>query len=138
MHNNQLSITYNQLSISGFSKKLNLMFILFFLTAIYISGSLKNYVQKYTLQCQLCRGRLTNIIYEFAKLCALHAFVPYLPSCLRAFVPSHLRAFAPYAPSCLMCLRALRALIFTRLNYPLCAPYLLFARLTHSRYKISF
>ena len=28
-----------------------------------------------------------------------------------------------YAPSFLACLRALRALIFTRLNYAVCAPY---------------
>ena len=33
---------------------------------------------------------------------------------------------------------ALRALIFTRLNYAPCAPYLLFAPFNHSWYKISY
>ena len=49
---------------------------------------------------------------EFAKLHALRAFVPYVPSRL-----TRLRTFAPYAPSSLTCLRALRALItrFARL-----------------------
>ena len=44
---------------------------------------------------------------------------------LRAFVPSRLtrlRTFAPYAPSCLP---ALGTLIFTRLNYAPCVPYML-------------
>ena len=60
---------------------------------------------------------------------ALRAFAPYVLSCLSAFalnVPSRLtflralRAFGSYVPSCVTCLCALRALIFTRLNY---APY---------------
>ena len=42
--------------------------------------------------------------------------------------------YVPYVPSCLTRLHALGALIFTRLNYAPCAPYLLIARLTHSRY----
>ena len=59
-------------------------------------------------------------------------YVPYVPSCLMCL--RALRAFVPYVSSRLTCLHALRALIFTRLNYAPCAPYLLFARLTHSRY----
>ena len=65
--------------------------------------------------------------FEFVKLCALRAFVPY--------VSSHLSALAP---SYLTCLRALRALICPRLNYTPYVPYLLFTRLTHSRCKISY
>ena len=63
-------------------------------------------------------------------------YVPYVPSCftrLRTF-----RALRAFVPSHLTYLRALRALTFTRLNYALCRPYLLFARLAHSRYKISY
>ena len=80
--------------------------------------------------CPICRVVIVSYIsqiclqnHEFAKLRAL-----------RAFALSRLRALAPYAPSCLTCLHALRVLIFTRLNQASSAPYLLFARLTHSRY----
>ena len=61
--------------------------------------------------------QISKSLFEFAKLRAFRTFVPYVPSCLpalRAFVPSRL---------CALCLRALRALIFTRLNYTPCAPY---------------
>ena len=44
---------------------------------------------------------------EFAKLRALRTFVPY--------VPSRLTILCAFVPSSLACLRALRALIFTRL-----------------------
>ena len=67
------------------------------------------------------------VVNKFARLRALRAFMPYVSSRL-----TYLRTFAPYAP-----LR-LRALIFTRLNYTPWAPYLLFTRLTHSLYKISY
>ena len=40
------------------------MFVLFFLIAIYISESLKNYDQKYTLQCrQWISFTVNEIIY---------------------------------------------------------------------------
>ena len=45
------------------SKKI-FMFVLFFLIAIYISESLKNYDHKYTLQYHLRRGPLMNKIYH--------------------------------------------------------------------------
>ena len=54
--------------------------------------------------------------HEFAKLRTLRTFALYASSCYRALCP----------------------LIFTRLNYTPCALYLLIARLTHSRYKISY
>ena len=71
----------------------------------------------------MCQAR---IYYFFAKL---RAFMPYLSSRL-----THFCAFALYALSCLKCLRTLHALILTRFNSAPSAPYLLFARLTHSRY----
>ena len=37
-----------------------------------------------------------------------------------------LRSLRAFAPSCLTCIRRLRGLIFTRLNYASCAPYLRF------------
>ena len=40
------------------------MFALFFMIAIYISRSSKNYDHKYTLQCHLCRGRLMNMLMK--------------------------------------------------------------------------
>lgn len=46
-----------------------------------------------------------------------------------------LRGFVSYVPSRLTCLRVL---IFMHLNYAPCAPYLLFACLYHSLYKISY
>ena len=40
-----------------------------------------------------------------------------------------IRVFGPYASSsCLTCLRAVRAFIFTRLNYAPCAPYASYSR----------
>ena len=48
----------------AFLKDLLLVFLLFFLIAIYISRGLKSYDHKYTLQYHLCRGRLMNINYR--------------------------------------------------------------------------
>ena len=69
-------------------------------------------------------------IFEFAKLRALRAFLPYAPSHLTRL--RALRAFVSYVPS------RLTSYVLKRLNYVFCPPYLLFARLTHSRYKISY
>ena len=46
---------------------------------------------------------------EFAKLRAFRAYVPYVPSCLRAsnyYLPMCLRALNYYVPTCLRALRA--------------------------------
>ena len=51
-----------------FSRKYIVLFVLFVLITIYISGSLVNYSHKDTLQCQLCRGRSMNIILPLIKL----------------------------------------------------------------------
>ena len=71
---------------------------------------------------------LSYVAYVPSCLTCLHAFCVFAPSRLMYF-----RAFAPYTPSCLTCLRALRALIFTFLNYASCGLYLLFPRLTYLR-----
>ena len=73
----------------------------------------------------------SKIYYSLIELQPLRC-TPSCYTCLGA-----LRTFVPSLLTCLRALRPLRALIFARLNYALCAPYLLFARLIHSRYKIS-
>ena len=74
-----------------------------------------------------CFSKVNFTVIELAKLCALRAFAAYASLCLcalRTFVPSCLTclpalcAFAPYVPW------FLRALIFARLYYALCALYL--------------
>ena len=72
-----------------------------------------------------------DVVLNTPLRASLLNYVPYVPSRLTRLTRStRLRAFTVYAPSCLTYLRALRALIFTRLNYAPCAHYLLFARLT--------
>ena len=90
------------------------------------------------------KTNVTIVFNHFESLCTVNMcsmcgqvsflnYVPYVHSCL-----TYLRALRVFMPSCLTCLRALRALNFTRLNYAPCALYLLFLRLTHSRYKMPY
>ena len=83
----------------------------------------------------LQRKFVTSSLYstDCMKISSLLYYVPSAPlylTCLRGwrvFSPSYLRSlhtFVAYAPYRLTFLHALRALIFMRLNYALCAPYL--------------
>ena len=63
-------------------------------------------------------------INEFAKLRALRAFAPYVPSRVRALLAfASYVTYAPYVPPWLSHLWASRAL-FTRLIYASCASFL--------------
>ena len=51
------------------------MFALFYLIAIYISGSLKNYDRKYTLQRHLCRGAVNEYNLLLMKLFTVNEII---------------------------------------------------------------
>ena len=78
------------------------------------------------------------VVTEFAKLRASRAYVPYVRTCVRAYVPSCLkllRTFVPtclraYVPTCLSYLRALRAHVSFCINTLIYVPTCLSALIT--------